>query len=385
MPADSQKFNQQIHGMRRRVSVLYQNAAKATDNGEVLDAAFEELQMALEELQSVEEALEEQNQHLVASRDALELDNRRYRELFEGAPLAYLVTSVEATIQQANQAAEHLLENVERFLVGRPLAIFVPEGERRVFRAELSRLRQQQGVHVFEQRLERWKGTPFDAILTVSAVFSQNGRAQSLRWHIQDITERKRAEAALLQRLSELEQRVEELMALLDADPSARSGKNLAQTDNARQRFALIADASIQLAVTLEEEIALSRVAQMMVPAFADLCMIDVIEEDGSARRITLAHGVGVGKALVAKWEQRYPVDVTVTYEAPQMLPASERDTCAAVMIAPLRARGRALGALTFICAPSSRQYSSFDLALAEELARRMSITVGNSRRYREV
>jgi GAF domain-containing protein len=40
-------------------------------------------------------------------------------------------------------------------------------------------------------------------------------------------------------------------------------------------------------------------------------------------------------------------------------------------MVVPLIARGRALGALTFISAESGRRYDRTDLQLAEELGRR--------------
>ncbi len=54
------------------------------------------------------------------------------------------------------------------------------------------------------------------------------------------------------------------------------------------------------------------------------------------------------------------------------------------VMIVPLSARGRTLGAVTFITSESERSYGDEDLAFAEDLARRAALAVDNSLLYRE-
>jgi signal transduction histidine kinase len=50
----------------------------------------------------------------------------------------------------------------------------------------------------------------------------------------------------------------------------------------------------------------------------------------------------------------------------------------------PLPARGRVLGALTFV-ADAGRRYDARDLAVAEELGRRTAVAIDNARLYREV
>jgi GAF domain-containing protein len=54
------------------------------------------------------------------------------------------------------------------------------------------------------------------------------------------------------------------------------------------------------------------------------------------------------------------------------------------VMILPLAARGRTLGALTLVTAESGRRYEAGDLAVAEDLARRAALAVDNARLYGE-
>jgi PAS domain S-box-containing protein len=53
-------------------------------------------------------------------------------------------------------------------------------------------------------------------------------------------------------------------------------------------------------------------------------------------------------------------------------------------MVVPLVARGRTLGAISFVSAESGRRYGEDDLRLAEELARRAALAVDNARLYEE-
>jgi signal transduction histidine kinase len=55
-----------------------------------------------------------------------------------------------------------------------------------------------------------------------------------------------------------------------------------------------------------------------------------------------------------------------------------------AVMIVPLAARGRMLGALSLISTQPGRSYGDVDLAIAEELARRCALAVDNARLHQE-
>jgi serine phosphatase RsbU (regulator of sigma subunit) len=56
----------------------------------------------------------------------------------------------------------------------------------------------------------------------------------------------------------------------------------------------------------------------------------------------------------------------------------------AAVMVVPISAQGRTLGALTFVASEHGRTFGLDDLALAEELGRRAGMAVANARAYTE-
>jgi signal transduction histidine kinase/putative methionine-R-sulfoxide reductase with GAF domain len=178
----------------------------------------------------------------------------------------------------------------------------------------------------------------------------------------------------------------------------------------AQQRLSFLGEASSLLASSLNYEDTLTRVAQLVVPGLADWCAVDMLAEDGSIRRLATTH-VDPDKVRWA-WEltERFPADpaddtgvpLVLRSGEPQLMPeipqallddaTAERPELKEVldqlglrsaMIVPISARGRTLGAISFIWAESGRQYDEADLELAVDLARRVGIAVDNAQLYR--
>jgi PAS domain S-box-containing protein len=155
------------------------------------------------------------------------------------------------------------------------------------------------------------------------------------------------------------------------------------------QRFLL--EASKQLATSLEYEATLKRVARLAVPALADWCVIDIVEADGSLRRVEIAHADPerdvspardvAGAAEVIASGQALLVSALDPASAPPVLLGLE---VRSYMIVPLHARGRILGAISLYAAESSLRFGDAELLVAEELARRAAIAVDNARLFRE-
>jgi len=119
---------------------------------------------------------------------------QRYKDLFEHAPAGYLVTSIEGTIRQANAAALALLAASERAMVGRSLAFFVPEGQRRALRTQIAQILQATMPQEWEMRMCSWAGTPFTARLTVSVLCSPSGKPLALYWLMRALDEQSATE-----------------------------------------------------------------------------------------------------------------------------------------------------------------------------------------------
>ncbi|MBV9388630.1 MAG: PAS domain S-box protein [Chroococcidiopsidaceae cyanobacterium CP_BM_ER_R8_30] len=156
-----------------------------------------ELQATLEELRISEEEVRSANEELMIARQRAELECQRYQDLFEFAPDGYLVTDTAGTIQQANQAAAALLSTAQKWLVGKPLAIFIAKQYRKTFRKQLTNL---QPIQDGELSLQPQGGMPFPARIKLAAAYSLQGEHIGWRCLIRDITLQKQAEAALLRK-----------------------------------------------------------------------------------------------------------------------------------------------------------------------------------------
>jgi len=194
---DVDGFSQQMKVVNERATTLYGRAGEPQQQPELLADSLEELRTALEELRVAEEKLRQQNDELAIAREAVEKERQRYQELFEFAPDGYLVTDSQGTIREANSAAATLFNLSQKFLVGKPLANFVPDEERPAFRYQLNRLHQLERLQEWEVRLRSRGGANFDAALSGACIRNWEGKLVGWRWLVRNITARKQAEAQM--------------------------------------------------------------------------------------------------------------------------------------------------------------------------------------------
>jgi len=153
----------------------------------------------------------------------------------------------------------------------------------------------------------------------------------------------------------------------------------------------------------------MNKVVKLAVPAIADWCSVEVLEED-EIKPVAVAHTDP--ELLERAWDlrRRWRSDVRSSMGSPEvirtgksqlfehvtddMLRASARDDehleviralgVSSAMVVPLRARGRTFGAVTFISTDPARAYGPEDLSLAETLAERAAQAADNARLYQE-
>ncbi|MEB3336575.1 MAG: ATP-binding protein [Leptolyngbyaceae bacterium] len=189
------KFFQRIQPVNQLAKDVDQQANQSiSEQPEPFSIALEELRNALDKLQTSEKELRQQNEELLKTRYRLEAECQRYQELFEFAPDGYLVTDTLGTIQEVNQAAALLLNTSPKFIVGKPLCIFIADSCRRLFRNELARLRQFHQSQEWIVQIQPKDGLSFDAALTVAMVCNQDHQPVTLRWLLRDITARRQAQ-----------------------------------------------------------------------------------------------------------------------------------------------------------------------------------------------
>jgi PAS domain S-box-containing protein len=160
---------------------------------EGLATANEELAVANEELRVQQDELLAQQQQLQQQNAALQAERQRYRELFELAPDAYLVTDLQGVIREANEAASTLLAVPAQYATGKPLPMFVPGPTKDGLWRHLSGLGEGKvdEVRNWETAILPRRGEPVDVLVSMVPARSPEGEVTGVRWLVRDITERK--------------------------------------------------------------------------------------------------------------------------------------------------------------------------------------------------
>ncbi len=186
-------------------------------------------------------------------------------------------------------------------------------------------------------------------------------------------------------------------------------GRDITQLHRGKEVQRFLAEASKVLTATLDYETTLKSVARLAVPYLADYCVIFVLEEEDRIRRVAVAHRDAAKEALL-KELQAYPLDLNSEAPVAQVLrkrqPLLVREVSESIwaaissevnqdrilreldpkslVVVPLVARGRMLGAIAFTYAESGRRYQPSDLALAEDLAYRAALAFSLAQLYRK-
>lgn len=300
--------------------------------------------------------------------DALRGSEERYRSLFEHSIDAILLVTTEGRVLAANPEARRIFGRTEQELREVTPADVTDALDPNVYALTQERIRT--GKVRGEIAFTRKDGTRFPGEVSVG-VFRDSSGEDRMSLFVRDITERKRAEEA--------------------------------------QRFLL--QAGSVLASSLDYKATLSALARLAVSELADYCMVDLVEEDGTARRVAVAHADPAVEELIQRL-MNYPPELTAANPISQVLnsglatlvrqvrseivvaASAERDDefrqiiellkPRSSMIVPLATRGKVLGAISLVSSASGRVFDDADLALAEELARRAAIAVENARLYRQ-
>ncbi|HEY8108017.1 MAG TPA: GAF domain-containing protein, partial [Gaiellaceae bacterium] len=175
-----------------------------------------------------------------------------------------------------------------------------------------------------------------------------------------------------------------------------------------RERF--LGGLTRTLAVAPDYEGMLSELARLAVPELGDWCWIDLVEEDGSIRSVVTQHSDPAKGEVARELRRRFPVAADDPYGAAAVVSSGRSqlypeisehllqeatrsteeldlyrrlDPCSAI-VAPLRARGHTIGALTLIAAETPRRYDQDDLDFVEEVAQLAALMIDNARLHRD-
>ncbi len=202
----------------------------------------------------------------------------------------------------------------------------------------------------------------------------------------------------------------QELTATLERERNSRQ-----EAEDAQEKLTFLVEGSNVLSSSLDYTTLLQSLADLTVPKLADWCTVHIADEQGIPHQVALAH-VNPEKVkwaidLQKKLGERYPYDPDGPTGLPNVLKTGEAElypdisdemlvaiaqndenflkqlrdiNYSSVVIVPLIARGRVLGALQFVSTESGKHYDEQDLAFAKDLAQRAAIAVDNARLYHE-
>jgi PAS domain S-box-containing protein len=171
---------------------------------------------------------------------------------------------------------------------------------------------------------------------------------------------------------------------------------------------AFMAEASRVLASSMDYGETLQRIARLAVPQLADWCAVDVLAENGELELVAVHHSDPSRVAFARELSRAYrpalhdaggvaevvrsgrarlfadvDADVLAAYARDQRhLELLAQIGAKAVIIVPLAAPARTLGAITLVSAESGRRLTDADLAVAVRLGRRAGTAVESARLY---
>jgi PAS domain S-box-containing protein len=185
-----------------------------------------------------------------------------------------------------------------------------------------------------------------------------------------------------------------------------------------RQRLTMLSEASTRIGTALDVTRTAQELTDMVVPDFADLAVVDLLEavlegdepgpgpltgqialrsvayrsafnpEPGAvSRSLDLrpeewppARCLATGQAVLTSVDD--PEVVAATARFPAWADAIDRYRLRSVLSVPIRARGVTLGVAVFVRSESAEPFEQDDVLLAEELTARAAVSIDNARRY---
>lgn len=306
-----------------------------------------------------------------SARGQSESEPYRLAQVVQSTQDAVLSKDLGGIVTSWNPAAVRLYGYSEAEAIGSHVSFLVPADHKGEEQEILDRVRRGERVETYETERIRKDGVRIDVSLTISPIEHPRHGIVGASVIARDITaevRRRRAQEFLIAATRGLD-------ASLDFDRTART------------------------------------IVETAVPELAELCVLDFVRRDGwIGDSVVGAAEPGAGQTL-EEIRRRTPLDPRGDHPVAQVLRAGRamvwRDlTSPGVMeevvqneehrrlieethyqsaaVAPLIARGEALGAISFLHASTDMRYDDVDLQLLGELADRAALALDNARLYEE-
>jgi PAS domain S-box-containing protein len=307
----------------------------------------------------------------VSHRAEIEQTRAHLALVVAGTQDAVLSKDLDGIVTTWNPAAERLYGYSSEEAVGQHVSFLIPDDVKHEATSILAKVRRGEALNTYETRRVRKDGTEIDVSLTISPIAGPSGGLSGASVIARDITAERRRRRA----------RDFLIAATRDLDAS------LDPTETARN---IVAKA---------------------VPDLAEVCIIDFIREDGRIGDSVAASAIAGAAERLEEIRRDAPLDQAGDHPVAQVLRSGEPmiwrdlkqpDIAASVVqteehrvliddtgyesaaVVGLVARGRTIGALSFLHAKAKVRYETADLEFLGELGDRAALALDNARLYQE-
>jgi PAS domain S-box-containing protein len=302
-----------------------------------------------------------------------EVDRARahMEQVITGSRDAVFSKDLQGIITTWNPAAERLYGYTAEEAIGRHVSFLMPDDLKHEAQEILARVGRGEHLETHETRRVRKNGTEFDVSLTISPIGSAAGGLYGASVIARDVTaerQRRRARELLITATRDLD-------ASLDPVETARN---------------IVAKA---------------------VPELAEVCIIDFIRADGRIGDSVVAAAIPGAAERLEEIRRESPLELEGDHPVAQVLRGGEpmiwrdlKEPAVAAAVAQTRehreliddagyesaavvgliARGRQIGALSFLHAKADVRYEHHDLEFLGELGERAALALDNARLYQE-
>lgn len=180
--------------------------------------SIEETRALLHELEVHQVELEMQNQELRESQHRLEEVRDQYTDLFDFAPVGYLILDKKGVIVNINLTACTLMGHERSYIKGKPLSTYMSKGESIKLFLNLREAFSSGNFPTLEIQIKGKDKDPFIGMIQGAVYADEDGRRSVCRISLQDVTGLKEAKA-LQQQHEDLQKEKEKIQKYLDLAP----------------------------------------------------------------------------------------------------------------------------------------------------------------------
>jgi PAS domain S-box-containing protein len=288
---------------------------------------------------------------------ALRENEQRFRGLFENNNDAVFFLTLAGVIRAANWQGADMLRCTVEELIGSPATDHIVEEEIPDSRQQMKQVLQGTSPPIYERTFRRKDGSTFPAEVSVALVYDGEGRPSHIQSIVRDITERKRTEEQLAQRVQQLT-----ILREVDAELAER----------------LSVDYVVNLA--LDSAMRLSAADAGFIGLMDDEQQVKLVVVLGDYQEPRVGTYLSREESIVARVLRTQEGElISAVRDDPDYI--DRRPQTAAQITVPLVSQERAIGVLNL---ETSRpeNFNSEVLEFVKQLARRIAIALDNARLY---